>query len=406
LTVLLYIVDWLPPDYGAVGQYALQESRDRAARGDDVVLVGLSSSAGSSDVQDVGRGHLTLIRIRCRPVDKGNLRRRAWWTLKTDLRLVWAARRHLRTAEEVLFTGSPPFLEHLLTPLSLLLGTRLTFRLSDFHPECLMAHLGRIPWWLRLFHALTLRWRRTVTRIEVLGEDQRRLLAAQGVADGRIVLRRSRSPVEVASHTPPLPIPTELAGRAVVLYSGAVTHAHEYETFVEGYRLHHHQGSARAALWLNATGVRADAFERAVREAGLPLHRTSAVPIDQLASLLITPDAHLITLRDAYVGLCVPSKVYGCIESRRDVLYVGSRQSEVHLLCDRHLDPRGYFRVDIGDGRGVARALEAVADRAAAGALAGPRASAARSAPKAASLGRADELLPLRATISSPARRA
>ena len=284
-----------------------------------------------------------------------------------------------------------------MTPLSLLLGTRLTFRLSDFHPECLMAHLGRIPWWLRLFHALTLRWRRTVTRIEVLGEDQRRLLAAQGVADGRIVLRRSRSPVEVASHTPPLPIPTELAGRAVVLYSGAVTHAHEYETFVEGYRLHHHQGSARAALWLNATGVRADAFERAVREAGLPIHRTSAVPIDQLASLLITPDAHLIT----------PGHHSRIVEeTRRDVLYVGSRQSEVHLLCDRHLDPRGYFRVDIGDGRGVARALEAVADRAAAGALAGPRASAARSAPKAASLGRADELLPLRATISSPARRA
>ena len=52
-----------------------------------------------------------------------------------------------------------------------------------------------------------------------------------------------------------------------------------------------------------------------------------------LASLLVTADAHLITLSDAFVGFVAPSKVYGCIESRRPILYVGSDRSDVDLLC-------------------------------------------------------------------------
>ena len=34
-----------------------------------------------------------------------------------------------------------------------------------------------------------------------------------------------------------------------------------HETFVEGYRRHHREGSGRVALWLNATGAKADRVE-------------------------------------------------------------------------------------------------------------------------------------------------
>ncbi len=44
---LLYLCDWLPPDYGAVGQYSLQYARELAAEGRDVVLAGLSSQESS-----------------------------------------------------------------------------------------------------------------------------------------------------------------------------------------------------------------------------------------------------------------------------------------------------------------------------------------------------------------------
>src|SRR5207248_1483396 len=98
------------------------------------------------------------------------------WTLRTNLRLLWRARREIAGADEILFTGSPPFLLHFLVPLAALLRKRLTYRITDFHPECLIAELGRTPAPLAAFRALTVALRHHVDRFEVLGEDQRRRL--------------------------------------------------------------------------------------------------------------------------------------------------------------------------------------------------------------------------------------
>lgn len=372
---LVYLCDWLPPDFGAVGQYSLYFARERAAAGEDVVLIGLSSSGRSVQKSAVGAGRLTIVRLHARTYDRSNFARRAAWTIQTNLRLVWHALDHLATADELLFTGSPPFMLHLLVPLNLVLRKRLVYRITDFHPECSMAPRERVPLALKWFYRLTVLWRRRVNRFEVLGEDQRCRLEEIGIAAERIVLKRDPSPVQIPLGAQPLPRPAELDGHAVLLYSGNFGVAHEHDTFVEGYRRHHRHGSGRVALWLNATGAKADLVEREVRRAGLPLHRSRPVPLDQLARLLITADAHLITLRDPFVGFVLPSKVYGCIESGRDVLFVGSPRSDVHLLCARDLPSAAYHRAEVGDAEGVARALEAIARRAARAAGPGPPAA-------------------------------
>jgi hypothetical protein len=361
---LVYLCDWLPPDFGAVGQYSLLFARERAAQGDDVVLAGLSSTADSVEEERHGEGRLRIVRRRAASYDRADFRTRALWTARTDLGLVWAVRRELRAADEILFTGSPPFLIQLLVPLNLLLRKRLTYRITDFHPECLMAEMdsdGRqIPAPLRLFHRWTVALRRRVDRFEALGEDQRKRLLAIGIDPGRIVLKRDPSPVEVPPGTPPLDRPAELAGYAILLYSGNFGVAHDHETFVEGYRRHHREGSGRVALWLNATGSKADRVEEILRREGLPVHRGRPVPLEELPRLLVTPDAHLITLRDGFVGYVLPSKVYGCVQSGRGVLYVGSPDSDVHLLCSRGAPPGRYWRADAGDPAGVFRALEEI----------------------------------------------
>jgi hypothetical protein len=358
---LVYLCDWLPPDFGAVGQYSLHFARERAAAGEEVVLAGLSSAGDSVEEEALGAGRLRIVRLGARSYERGNFRARAWWTARTDLRLVRRLWSELRRADEILFTGSPPFLVHLLVPANLLLGKRLTYRITDFHPECLIAELGRAPWPLRAFQRLTVALRRRVDRFEVLGEDQRRRLLALGIRPERIVLKRDPSPVEVPPGTAPLPRPPELAGRRVLLYSGNFGVAHDDRTFVEGYRLHHERGSGRMGLWLNATGAKADAVEAALRAAGLPVHRSRPLPLAELPRLLATPAAHLITLRDEFVGYVLPSKVHGCIASGRPVLYVGSAESDVHLLCAAGLPPERYLRVEVGDAPGVARALDALA---------------------------------------------
>ncbi|HVT58085.1 MAG TPA: hypothetical protein VHR45_06775 [Thermoanaerobaculia bacterium] len=380
---LVYLCDWLPPDFGAVGQYSLLFARQRAAAGEEVVLAGLSSVADSVSEEEVGQGRLRVVRRRARGYDRSDLRARALWTVRTNLGLLWRVRGALLRADEILITGSPPFLLHLVTPLKALLRKRLVYRITDFHPECLMAELGelgRVPGSLRAFYRLTVALRRRVDRFEVLGEDQRERLLAQGIPGERIVLKRDPSPVEIAADTLPLDRPPELGDLCLLLYSGNFGVAHDHETLVEGYRLHHRQGSGRIGLWINATGARADLVERRLRGEGLPLHRTRPLPLALLPRLLVTPDAHLITLRDPFVGFVLPSKVYGCLQSGRDVLYVGSPRSDIHLLCSQGLG-EGYLRVDAGDAPGLARALERIADRAAAraaGREAGPRRPAAR----------------------------
>lgn len=358
---IVIIADWLPPDFGAVGQYMQMRAETLAEQGHEVTLVGLAAGAGSKVHRTSGKGTLTEIRLSARPVPRGSLLGRMLWTIATNLRLILAAFGPLRAADGILFTGSPPFLIHLLVPLRLLWRGRLIYRITDFHPECLIAARDRPSLALGLLLGLTNFWRRRVDGFEVLGEDQRQRLSATGIPAGRIELVRDGSPVTFAPDGPLEPLPDDLAGKCVLLYSGNYGIAHEVETVVRGYELHHREGSGRVRLWLSATGSGADEIAGRFVAAGLPFHRSAPVALEKLASLLRAPSAHLVTLRDSFVGYVMPSKIYACLESQKPVLFVGSADSDIDLLA--RSAPPGYWRVSCGDFRGFAAALEAMADR-------------------------------------------
>src|SRR5215469_177334 len=355
---LVYICDWLPPDFGAVGQYQLQFARQRAGLGYRVVLIGLSSAASSIETEAHGAGNLTIYRLYAPVYDKKSFGTRMLWTLKANWRLVLTASRFARRASEIQFTGSPPFLLHFVFVSNLIWRTRLVYRITDFWPECMMADLPKVPLWLRLLWNFTCVLRRRVDRFEALGYDQRNRLEAIGITPERITIVRDPPPVAFAGNETPLPVPVELDGRVILLYSGNWGIAHEIDTFIEGYLKHHRQGSGRIGLWLNAVGSSADQVERRLREHELPVARTRPLPLAELPRLLVTPHAHLITLKDAFVGYVLPSKVHGCIASRRPILFIGSEDSDVHLLCTQANPRLLYERVAVGDAEGVYKALE------------------------------------------------
>jgi hypothetical protein len=355
---VIYLCDWLPPDFGAVGQYSLEFARARAREGHQVVLYGLSSTKDSVEEESFGRGLLRTVRLKSEMYDRASFGRRAAWTLTTNLSLLKRAFSDMRASREIVFTGSPPLMLHLIAPLNLVLRKRLIYRITDFYPECLMAEYTRIPRLLHLMYRLTLFWRRRVSGFEVLGEDQRARLIEAGILADRIVLKRDPSPVTIDSETRPLETPAPLKGFKILLYSGNFGVAHDYATFLEGYRKYHREGAKRVAIWINAIGRSANALEDALKAEGLPHFRTKPVPLEQLASLLITPDAHLITLHDRFSGFVLPSKVYGCIESRKPILYVGPKSSDVHLLCTTRMGGVPYTRVAVGNGQGVFDALQ------------------------------------------------
>jgi len=359
---VVIIADWLPPDFGAVGQYMQMRAEHLAERGHEVTLVGLAMSAASTTQREIGKGRLTEIRLQARPVPRGSLVTRLLWTIWTNLRLVLAAFGRLRTADGILFTGSPPFLIHLLVPMKFLWRGRLVYRITDFHPECMIAVQPQPSQGLRLLLGLTNFWRRRVDRFEVLGEDQMRRLRDEAAIRGeRIRLVRDGAPVTFSDNDPLEPLPPDLASSCVLLYSGNYGIAHEVETFVEGYRLHHQKGSGRVRLWLCATGAGAEEVASRLAALGLPFHRSRPVPLERLPGLLKAPDAHIVVLKDSFVGYVMPSKVYACLGSGKPFIFVGSAKSDVHLLASTAGLP--YWRVACGDPSGLAAALEALADR-------------------------------------------
>jgi hypothetical protein len=189
-----------------------------------------------------------------------------------------------------------------------------------------------------------------------------------GIAPDRIYLKRDIAPAEIRGDEAPIEIAGQLKGLRVLLYSGNYGVAHDSDTVVGGLIKHHSEGTGAFGLWLNAIGSRADLVEQQLREAGIPVFRSQPGHLEQLPRLLVTADAHLITLRPEFSGIVLPSKVYGCIASRRPVLFVGPTGSDVHALC-RDADLPAYEHVQTGDIDGFAAALDRLAERTQSGAF-------------------------------------
>jgi hypothetical protein len=359
---LVFICDWLPPDFGAVGQYAMLDARERASEGWAVTLVGLTSGQSCRQpVEPVGQGFLEIIRVHRRNYRKHKFLTRLSWTILANVVLLAAAFKAMRQADAVLFTGSPPLLLHFVAPLNVLLRKRLIYRIMDFHPECLVAERGRSGPVLRALLRITYFWRCRVDTFEVLGRDQKRRLTEIGIPEERILLKPNSSPVAFTPGLAPLPLPDDLRGGVgIILYSGNWGVAHDDNTFIEAYSQYYYQSQQGLRFWLNATGAKADRVEGVLRSRGVPVHRSGLVPLEDLPRLLITADVHLVTLRDAFVGYVVPSKIHACIDSRKRILFVGSPDSDVHGLASGALPSDRYCRVDVGDVEGLVKALQSL----------------------------------------------
>jgi hypothetical protein len=359
---LVYICDWLPPDFGAVGQYAVLFARQWASEGWAVTLVGLTSRSSSRQpAEAVGDGSLEVIHTHRNTYKKQKFVARLVWTVISNVLLLAAAFRAMWRADAILFTGSPPLMVHFIAPLNLLLRKTLIYRITDFHPECLIAERGRSGLILGLLLHVTRFWRRRIDAFEVLGLDQAVRLAESGIAESRIRLKRDPSPVAFAPEILPLPLPDELRGWAgIILYSGNWGVAHDENTFIDAYAHYFHQSKRGLRFWLNAAGAKADRVARELHARGVPVYRSNLVPLEDLPRLLMAVDVHLITLRDPFVGYVLPSKVHACIESGKRILFVGGAGSDVHLLASQALPIDRYRRVNVGDVNGLVETLHAM----------------------------------------------
>lgn len=355
---LVLLCDWLPPDFGAVGQYTQQRGFQLARAGHCVQIFGFSSEKRAPDQHRFGDGTLTIHYIYRGTYNKNRLIARAIWTLSANILLLRAARAAIKDADEVIFTGSPPYLLHFIALANVFWRKRIVYRITDFHPECLMAEYAKPPIWLRAVYRLTLFWRRRVTQFEAIGEDQKYRLREIGIPEQRMRLVRDPAPIAFEPALQAMAKPESLRNFSVILYSGNFGVAHDDATFVSAYREFVDLHPNRLGFWLNAIGKKADLVEQACISQGAPVVRTQPVPLEQLPALLKSADIHLITLRDEFVGFVLPSKVYACIDSGRSILFIGSKKSDVHLLCAAKLSPDAYRQVEVGNVKAAVQAMD------------------------------------------------
>ncbi len=355
---VIIVCDWIPPAFGAVGQYMIVRAEKCAAAGRDVVLIGLGDKA-SVEARRVGAGSLTLVRLAATKVEKSaGVARRALWAFGQTWKLARKTAQERRgQRSEIIVTGSPPFLAYLLIVANMLLWRdTLVYRITDFYPETLLAagHLRGLRVVQPLFHWL----RRRATRIEAIGHDQKRRLLESGFPEDRIVLARDGSPIVDWStgQACPRPFPEN---KTILLYSGNLGVAHEVETFCQAYREHVMNGPNQVRLWVNGSGARVEYLRTYCIEHNLPVHFSGPSALENLPGVLLAADAHLVLLGAGFWGYVLPSKVYSCIEKQQPLLYVGPVESDVHLLASARAGP--YFHSRNGDVAGCVASLEALA---------------------------------------------
>jgi len=116
--------------------------------------------------------------------------------------------------------------------------------------------------------------------------------------------------------------------RFVVLYSGNMGLAHEFDTVLDAAeRL---REDPRVLFSFIGGGPRREAVEREVERRRLPnVEFRPYVLRSELGDSLTAPDVHLVTLRERMPGLLVPSKIYGILAAGRPTLYVGPDCGEI-----------------------------------------------------------------------------
>jgi len=230
---------------------------------------------------------------------------------------------------------------------------------QDLYPEALIAHgmLRKSSLAARLLTTAFSWSYRRAGRVVSLGPGMNLRLVAKGVSPDRIVLipnwaTGAQGVVTGAANR--LADEWGLQHRCVVMYSGNLGIGHEFQTLLDAL-VSAVQAHPDLILLVIGRGSRLDEVRAGVAARRLEQN----VMFRELVSAAILPESFglatlaVVTLRQGFEGLIVPSKVPGYMSRRVPILYIGPAGDTSELIgkahCGWHLLP--------GDVEGVAAEL-------------------------------------------------
>jgi colanic acid biosynthesis glycosyl transferase WcaI len=211
---------------------------------------------------------------------------------------------------------------------------------QDLYPEALFASglldsgslLGRT---LRRIFSWSYR---RAARVVALGPFMRRRILEKGVPAHRIrtISNWATGDIRLVNTLEnPLRAEWGLAHRFVVLYSGNLGVGHEFETFLRGVQRALSAGIDAVVVFIGG-GTRLPEVRALVSALGLSdwVIFKNFVPADVLPFSLGIADLAIVTLRDGFEGIIVPSKLLGYMARSIPVLYVGPDSDIAQMIRD------------------------------------------------------------------------
>jgi glycosyltransferase involved in cell wall biosynthesis len=237
-----------------------------------------------------------------------------------------------RKPDVVVVLTTPPMLAFPAWLIARLRSASLVFWVMDVYPELAfeLGVLRRGSVGGAVLRYLSRRVLKGADSVVALGEHMAAHLKQAGArsvetvhnwADGRAIRPRS-------TEEHPLRESWGWTDRFVVLYSGNLGLAHDFETVLDGAEILRERKDVLLAFV--GSGPQTARVKSEVRRRGLDnVEFRPWMALEQLGSSLTAGDVHLVTLRSHLAGLLVPSKIYGILAAGRPAIYVGPEESEV-----------------------------------------------------------------------------
>ena len=244
---------------------------------------------------------------------------------------VWAMRKMPKP--DIIVVGTDPQFSQFMLPWlrRVCPDTKIVYWSFDVYPEAIQADtnsklVGGIA---NLIAGLVSRCYRSVHVMVDIGSCMRRLLRRHLHSAKEVTL------VPWALSEPGFDIPVNAEVRSAmfgenvklgVLYSGNMGKAHEYDNFLELARFLRSK-APEVVFAFSARGNRMEEFTQALTDDDTNIKILPFATQEELEDRLNAADIHLLSLKDNWAGIVVPSKFFGSLAAGKPVLYSGAATS-------------------------------------------------------------------------------
>jgi colanic acid biosynthesis glycosyl transferase WcaI len=360
---LTLLNQYYAPDEAATAQLASDLGATLSASGHDVTAIASNRSYATEGrkygLRDV-IGGVTVHRIPSTALGRNSLFFRV---IDYGTFFVGAARELLLgpRPDLVIVLTTPPLIGVLVLFAAKLRHFRILLWSMDVYPDVAFAIGTLRPNSIagRILTAASRSVVRGADTIVAVGESMELRLREQGASDLEVIHNWADEetvfPRPIAGHS--LRQQWGWAGRFVVLYSGNLGLAHEFETVLNAARVLA-ETVPNVLFAFIGSGPRTKEVQNASR--GFPnVQFQDLVPRSKLSETLTAADIHLITLRPQMAGVVVPSKIYGILAAGRPAIYVGPLEGEIYEIINQGLCGTAISNDDV---MGLVDAIAAYAD--------------------------------------------